>query len=357
MKKVNVVLIDDHDEMRENIKEILELDNYSVFDASNGKQGVRLIQNHLPDIIICDIMMPDLDGYGVLKIIRNNPETTHIPFIFLTAKNEMKDMRKGMNLGADDYLAKPFTDIELLESIAIRLERAKALKSNKQLEKELNQLLHKAKNNSNIKINSDKWKRISYKKGDIIYKDGSYPENVYLIQSGKVKLTKMNSEGKELLLKIENESSFFGHKACISDQKHSTNAKCLTDVNVVAMNRNDFHAILYSEKHLCRSFIRLIAKDVKAIEEQLLSMAYSSVKKRIIESLLNIYNQNNNGYEEDKTIEIKRTELASMAGTVKETAIRSLKDLEQEKLIDLEYNKIHLKKIYRLQEMTKEKVI
>lgn len=354
MNQLKIVLVDDHDEMRDNTKEILELDNYNVYQANNGKKGVRLIQKHIPDIIICDIMMPDLDGYGVLKIVRNNPLTKHIPFIFLTAKNEMKDMRIGMNLGADDYLAKPFTDIELLESISIRLERASAIKTNAQIETELNQLLHTAKATTNLEIKSDRWTKASFKKGDYIYRDGSFPENVYLLQSGKVKLSKKNNTGKELLLSVKNESSFFGYKACIADQKHNTNAKCITDVNLLCINRKDFQTILFSEKHLCKSFIRLIAKDVESLENQLLSMAYSSVKKRIIETLLTLYKAEN---KPSKSIKIKRTQLASMAGTVKETAIRTLKDLEEEGLININYSTIEFVNISGLRQLVSTKVI
>jgi len=112
MKKI--ILIEDNVEMRENTAEILELSNYKVFSAPNGKEGVKLVHKEKPDLIICDIMMPELDGYGVLHMLSKNPDTAVIPFIFLTAKAEKADYRKGMSMGADDYLTKPFDDMELL---------------------------------------------------------------------------------------------------------------------------------------------------------------------------------------------------------------------------------------------------
>ena len=111
MKKI--LLIEDNPDVRENTSEILSLANYKVTVAENGKIGVELAQQDRPDLIICDIMMPELDGYGVLHILSKKPETANIPFIFLTAKTEKGDIRKGMNLGADDYLTKPFDDTEL----------------------------------------------------------------------------------------------------------------------------------------------------------------------------------------------------------------------------------------------------
>lgn len=116
--------------MRENTSEILSLANYKVITAENGKTGVELAQKEKPDLIICDIMMPELDGYGVLHILSKKPETASIPFIFLTAKTEKSDIRKGMTLGADDYLTKPFDDTDLLNAVESRLNRISLFKNN-----------------------------------------------------------------------------------------------------------------------------------------------------------------------------------------------------------------------------------
>src|SRR5580765_6704025 len=123
-----ILVIEDNPEVRENIGEILELSNYQVICAENGKQGVEIALQQIPDLIICDIMMPELDGYGVLHLLSKHIETYGIPFIFLTAKSEKSDLRKGMELGADDYITKPFDGIELLKAIEIRLQKAEAIK-------------------------------------------------------------------------------------------------------------------------------------------------------------------------------------------------------------------------------------
>ncbi|MBK8956049.1 MAG: response regulator [Saprospiraceae bacterium] len=115
--KSKILIIEDNNEMRENIQEILELSNYEVYAASDGLLGVQAARAHKPDIILCDIMMPNLDGFGVLKILQQDPALQTIPLIFLTAKAEKEDFRKGMNLGAEDYLIKPFDDADLLEVI------------------------------------------------------------------------------------------------------------------------------------------------------------------------------------------------------------------------------------------------
>ncbi len=123
-----ILLIEDTDSLRELIIKILECFDYEAIAAENGKVGVQLAEEHLPDIILCDIMMPEMDGYEVLTALREKPETAIIPFIFLSAKADKSDIRQGMNLGADDYLTKPFTTEELKEAIAVRLEKQAARK-------------------------------------------------------------------------------------------------------------------------------------------------------------------------------------------------------------------------------------
>src|SRR5829696_3922669 len=122
-----VLVIDDNTDLRENTAEILDLAGFKTFTAENGKRGVEVATREKPDVIVCDIMMPELDGYGVLHLLRKNPDTQNIPFIFLTAKTERGDFRKGMEMGADDYVTKPFDDIELLNAVEVRLKKSEIL--------------------------------------------------------------------------------------------------------------------------------------------------------------------------------------------------------------------------------------
>lgn len=118
-----ILVIEDEISLRENTVELLELAGFEVVEAEDGQLGVQLAQEILPDLILCDVMMPELDGYGVLSCVRSNPTTSLIPFIFLTAKGTTYDFRQGMNLGADDYLTKPFKQQDLLDAIASRLNK------------------------------------------------------------------------------------------------------------------------------------------------------------------------------------------------------------------------------------------
>ena len=122
MKKI--LVIEDEPEMRRNLTTVLRLEQFRALPAENGRIGVELAKKEKPDLILCDVMMPELDGYGVIAALRADPETAAIPFIFLTAKGEKPDIRAGMNLGADDYLTKPVAKHDLLQAIRSRLERA-----------------------------------------------------------------------------------------------------------------------------------------------------------------------------------------------------------------------------------------
>jgi CheY-like chemotaxis protein len=118
-----ILVIEDEESVRLNLVEMLEAEDYEAVSAPNGMIGAMGALDHIPDLVICDVMMPELDGYGVLETLRQDPTTATIPFIFLTAKADKGDMREGMELGADDYLTKPFTRDELLQSITARLKK------------------------------------------------------------------------------------------------------------------------------------------------------------------------------------------------------------------------------------------
>ncbi|WP_413160323.1 response regulator [Capilliphycus salinus ALCB114379] len=127
-----ILVIEDESDVREIILDILEAEDFSVIGAENGQEGVKVAQEYLPDLIICDVMMPEMDGYDVLKKLRESKATSTIPFIFLTAKATRENLRQGMNLGADDYLTKPFSRKDLLGAISSRIQKKDAIEQETQ---------------------------------------------------------------------------------------------------------------------------------------------------------------------------------------------------------------------------------
>jgi CRP-like cAMP-binding protein/CheY-like chemotaxis protein len=326
-----VLIIEDNTDIRENVVEILELAGFIVLQASNGKTGVDLAIKHIPQIILCDIMMPDLDGYGVLYMLNKNPETAAIPFIFLTAKAERADLRKGMEMGADDYLTKPFDDIELLNAIETRLKKKDAQDSfySQPLEK-LNSLLLKSNGLAELKrIVADRKSR-QFKKNQVVYYDGDNGKGLYIVLSGKIKTIKLAEDGRELMTGIYTAEDYLGVNAMLSNEPYSDTATALEDAELCLIPKEQLDELINQYPDVAREFIGILANDVRDKEEQLLHLAYNSVRKRMAKSLLRLNKQ----APASKGFKISREDLAAMAGMATETVSRTLTDFKDEKLIE-----------------------
>jgi CRP-like cAMP-binding protein/FixJ family two-component response regulator len=336
-----ILLIEDNLDMRENTAEILQLAHYQVLTAKNGKEGVELAEKEKPDLIICDIMMPVLDGYGVLHMLSKNEATSGIPFIYLTAKAERVDFRKGMEMGADDYLTKPFDDIELLNAVESRLKKADLLKKefSKSMEG-LNQFINQAKGFETLKKLSEDCDIRVYRKKEDIYREGSYPKGLYFLNKGRVKTYKLNDQGKELITGLHKEGDFFGYLSLLEEGKNSDIATTLEDSEICLIPKNDFYSLVYKNADVSKKFIKILSNNLREKEEQLLKVAYNSVRKKVADALLTLYNRYNTDSEKNFTISISREDLANLAGIATESTIRTLSDFKDEKLIEIQVSKI-----------------
>ena len=332
MKKI--LVIEDNNEVRENIGEILELSNYKVFTAENGKTGVELALRELPDMIICDIMMPVLDGYGVLHLLNKHIETYGIPFIFLTAKAEKTDLRKGMEMGADDYLTKPFDSIELLNAIEIRLRKSESIKQHAaKNDKDVNAFINNAQKKGSITLTSDDRELYDYKKKQMLYTEGQRPKNVYYIKSGKIKIYKTSDEGKELITNIYSTGDFFGYTYVLEEINYKENAQALEDAEIMIIPKDDFITLISGDSQIAKQFIKMITHNVLDKEENLLNLAYSSLRKKVAYHLLQVFDKFKKQNSND--INLSRENLAQTAGIATESLIRTLSDFKSEKLIDI----------------------
>ncbi len=230
----SVLVIDDNQDIRENTAEILELAGYKTFTAENGKKGVETAQREKPDVIVCDIMMPELDGYGVLHLLRKNTETQHIPFVFLTAKTERSDFRKGMEMGADDYITKPFEDIELLNAIEIRLKKADVLNNKYAPSKQgINQFIKDVKNAGLVSQLSEQYNTDNYAKKQVLYQEGKRPRVLFYLVKGKVKAVKSHEDGKEYITDLFTDGDFIGYTALIEDKNYDDSAIILEEAEIL----------------------------------------------------------------------------------------------------------------------------
>lgn len=350
MKKI--LLIEDNQGMRENTAEILELSNYKVVTAENGKEGVRLALSETPDLIICDIMMPEMDGYGVLHALSKNETTAGVPFIFLTAKAEKSDHRKGMEMGADDYLTKPFDDMELLNAVEVRMKKSEMFKSKVARSAEgIDHLIAQIQKPGDIVNLAEKRKLKTFRKKEIIYQEDVFPAGIFFLNKGKVKTVRINKEGKEFITALISEGEFFGYNPLLEEQVYSDSAVALEDSEVYIIPKDDFFSLLHNSHEVSRAFIKMLSNDVKEKEERLLHIAYNSVRKRVADALLLLRQRYATANDKNFSMAISREDLANLAGTAPETVIRTLSDFKEEGIVEIKGSAITLVDAAKLEKM------
>ena len=326
MKKI--LLIEDNATIRENTAEILSLANYQVFTAENGKLGVELALKEHPDLIICDVMMPVLDGYGVLHLLHQNSALRNTPFIFLTAKTERADLRKGMELGADDYISKPFEETELLNAVESRLKKVESLKQ--ELSQQGSRPGDPQADREFLKTFTENRNINRYKKKQIIYSEGNRPSRLYYLTKGKVKTYKTNGEGKELVIDIHKEGDFLGYVALLEGMPYKETAEAIENAELAIIPREEFEELINSNREAVKKFLDMMAQNIGEKEDHLLGLAYNSLRMKVANCLLLLHKKYGGA------INISRENMAALAGTATESLVRTLSDFKNEKLIDLQ---------------------
>ncbi len=336
-----ILLIDDNAELRENTSELLQLAGYDVYVAENGKRGLEQLRQIRPNLILCDIMMPELDGYGVLRALNNIPELSGIPFVFLTAKIEKADFRNAMDLGADDYLMKPFSGDDLLKVVHARLKKSQKLTTAGPSDKTY---LHCSDVECEYAVEAFKDQRAmkKIKNRDSVFQEGDTATHLYFVKTGKIKLHKTNEWGKEYITEIINEGEFFGYQALLNEHPRNHSATALMDSEIGIIPKQDFMQSIYSDKNLALHFICHLSEITTQAEEKSLHLAYDSARKRVAEALLYIYHQYNKKDDPDFEFDVTRENLSAIAGISPESVSRNLSDFRDEKLIVSEHGKLRI---------------
>ena len=340
MKKV--LLIEDDRVLRDNTAELLELAKYKVLAASNGKKGIVSARQFRPDVIVCDIMMPEMDGYRVLETLATDPDMCQIPFIFLSAKTERKDVRKGMELGADDYITKPFEEEELLGAIESRLARASILRELRE-------------NGSSVVVSPDldirnieefknyiydHGRDLKFDLGEHVYREGDHSNMLYLILKGTVKTHKLDEQGKELITGIFKADDFFGFTSFTSNTPHKEYATAIEECHLAGITNEQTRKALENNYKLILELMQLLAESLSDTKEQLLQMAYGSVRRKTANTLLRFADKLRE--DDEGNIHILRSDLAGVAGMATETLIRTLSNFKKEGLIEIKDRNIKI---------------
>ena len=356
MKKV--LLIEDDTESRERIFEMLQLAGYEAISAASGKLGVEMAIATQPDLIICDIMMPVsdnysvLDGYGVLHMLHKNKMLINIPFIFLSANTARAEIRKGMEMGADDFITKPFNTTELLNAVESRIKRVEQLKQDFTPDIDGLNFLMCAATNKDIKESMSDGRNIHhYQKKQEIYSEGTHPACLFYVLKGKVRTYKRNEEGKELVIGLYNEGDFIGYTALLEQRTYRESADVLEEADLVIIPEEDFETLLFSNPRVMHKFMQLLSKNVTEKEEQLLGIAYNSLRKKVSISLLSMCKKYNPSENEYYGIDISRDILAALTGVAKESLIRTLGDFRDEHLLKIKDGQIFVLDIKKLEDM------
>lgn len=335
-----VLLIEDDTVVRENTAEILELSGYEVLTAPNGRAGISAAKSKLPDIIVCDIMMPELDGYGVLEQLAAEENTKYIPFIFLSAKTEHKDIRKGMDLGADDYLTKPFEENDLISALESRIAKAAILREERNKLSSEDDVASLRSLNDLKNYVDDHGKALTFKKGETVFEQGHHSNYIYLITKGIVKCHKIDESGKELTTALYREDDLFGYATLLQNIAHQESATAMEPTEIIAVPKEELNEVLHKNHKVNFDLINLLSDNLEETKNQLLQMAYGSVRKKTAATILQFAEKMNK--KPDEALKISRNDLASVAGIATESLIRTLSSFSKEGLIAIEGRNIKI---------------
>lgn len=343
MKKI--LLIEEQQETANNLRELLSLSNYTVLSAADGRQGVRMAVAEKPDLVISDVDLPVLDGYGVIHALQQYPETRGIPVIILTTLTEKDDFRKAMMAGADDYLSKPYDGIELLRSIDTCLEKHRHRVLDHPSDapaapgttEGIEQAWHPG----------DRDLRYLRKKTPL-YSEGQRASRVWYIVKGKVKTFLVHGDGKELITHIYGPGDCVGYIAAVGGGGYTDNAQVLEDAALIIISRLEFLDILGSDSALSQQLIRWLARNAAESEAGLLNLAYSSLRKKVANAILGLYDHFHSTKDDRCFITVSRDNLAALVGSAPESLTRTLSDFKREKLIDITDGRIYLLEVDKL---------
>lgn len=342
----SVLLIEDDLVLAENTQELLELSGYKVFASYDGKCGLAKALKQHPDIILSDITMPELDGYAVYEALQQNRNTRNIPFIFMTARSSMVDIRKGMNLGADDYITKPFNEEDLILSIEKRLEKRDQLLKKECLKGQKHNSAPLEDLKEYFKANGE---QIEIEKNEEIFMEDRNASFIYLLDYGLIKTFRLDELGKELITGISQKGDFLGFYSFKCPCYYPESATALERCTLYRISHEEFVQLLERDQELTLEYAELLSSHLDILKTHLLEMAYGSVLSKTAGTLLEFISKC--GEQAQPVLQISRSDMASVAGISTESFIRSLSSLKAKGIIDIIGRTIKILDLRELQNM------
>ncbi|NND08490.1 MAG: cyclic nucleotide-binding domain-containing protein [Saprospiraceae bacterium] len=342
MEKILIIKRDNKE--TERLREILDLAGYDVYTSSYAVQGIRNALNIGPDFILCDIAFSNPSGSkDVLTSIRKSKNTAYVPFVFLGTDISLQEQHRGIARGADDYLEEPVDSVDLLNTIAIRLEKSHKFVTQRKLpfssfkeRIEGYRILDQISKHREIR---------TYGSKEIIFGVGQYVRYLYILKSGRVKQSKANQGGKELVTDIFSPGDFFGTEALVFDMPSKTSAVAIEACRIQLIPKEVFLQALTGEPYFDALILNHLALSIQHKEEKLLSIAYDSVRKRIADALLQL-SEDPGGKKGG--VQMLQEDISQLVGSATESVSRTLSEFRSKNYIEMSSGRIHILQRERL---------
>jgi CRP-like cAMP-binding protein len=342
MKK-NILIIEEAPLLRKRTAELLKLAGYNAVCASSGREGLQLIAQQAYELILCSMKMQDLDGYGVLRAYNNMPALHGSAFVFMAGRSTPEEIRKGMNLGADDYLMKPFSGDSLLSLVGAQLKKKEQRKiyQASQCAEALAVLKPQSLEQNMETLTSGKTTK-KLRKKDILYTEGDTPNFLYFIISGKVKLCNSNKFGKEYINAIYKTGEFLGYNSLLGSTNHFETAEAIEESEVRLIPKQDFFELLAGNNEVALQFAKLLARNICESNDKMLKLAYDSARKRVGEAIIFISTKFQNESNVDELFSGQRENISSLSGISPESVSRHVSNFKDEGLIESHHGGIRI---------------
>lgn len=346
-----ILLIDDIEQYREATARVLNMAGYKVLLAEDGQQGIDIAETKASDLILCCINKTEFDAYSILYLIGKKNELATIPFIFIDRQGKSLDIRKAFSLGVDDCLQAPFSNIDLLNSIECQLKKRELRKAyfTQSYKNSYSFSYGDGKHEIKKTIESRKTKRVKAKFP--IYSEGDPVSGIYLLVEGRVKSVKLNEDGRELVTAIYGPDEYFAVHDLLMNECYTETVEAIDDSTVCLLPRDTIIDLINRYPDLAKDFMKILSAEIIQKKEQLLQLAYHSVRKRMAETLLSLGRKSKNSNLSKMLVDIPREDLAGIAGIAIETACRTITDFQNEGILKKEGLKIHLVNVPKLERM------
>lgn len=338
LTKMNNILIIENDlDLLGKYSDVLKNSGYEVTAAFNSEIGINLALSKLPSLILCNTVLSNIDGFGVLSILSKNPSTTKIPFVFLNALSTPDIVKKGIACGADDFVTKPFQCDQLVRSVEGRINKNQN-QTSLPISEANNNHPHNGTGLEKLFDLISQCKIRHIKKKQTLYYESDHSQWLYLLIEGCIKTLKLTDDGRQMITGLYKPNSFIGLDTLLLDDPWLESAEATQDSSLYLISKSAIIDLLNEHVGLNQHFIKILSANLREKKDQLVELAYESVRKRLTQVLVRL---NKNAVPIDQ-IDICRDELAGLAGIATETVSRILTDFRERGLIERNGSQIHI---------------